>query len=342
MQQDLISINVPIAFYAPETDINKIRNDALEQIVKFSGKKHLGNHFVKHYPVVKIEIIEKNDEVQGKNHDYLNTIKSNPITKFKVLNFSVFLEFELEDNPYRELTDIDEDNAAILYLDAYINLLLKYILDLTLCANIALPGSLQFSKCDSFINGSWYQEHTGAVNDWDNLFELSDRLKWPNLSKMAISSVWEWIEAIDGFDEGVGKGSLGRSLAAISYLFHKNTQTENMLDLIWSLMALESLYGKSNTALKDQLLSKSEAFLGPRLENKKKFGWMYDFRSRFIHGDIDFVFQSHIYDGSDEYKKFRDEIYESSDIANLMLVGTLQKMASLMLYEMNFEYSLKE
>lgn len=112
------------------------------------------------------------------------------------------------------------------------------------------------------------------------------------------------------------------------------------ISLIWSLLGLEALYGKGSTGLKEQLVGKTEAFLGERTENKKRFGAMYDFRSRFIHGNIDIPFRYSPYDAISEFQEFHSDLYSRGQIALAALIATLQRMAANGWYDLRFAYSV--
>ena len=110
---------------------------------------------------------------------------------------------------------------------------------------------------------------------------------------------------------------------------------------MWALLGLEALYGHGNVGLKTQILEKSEALLGPRHENKKLFGWMYDFRSRLLHGDMDLLYQHNTHDADPTYEKIWKELYECESLATAMLLSTLQNMCQRNSYSLEFCFTLK-
>ena len=162
-------------------------------------------------------------------------------------------------------------------------------------------------------------------------------IQWPTLHRINILDFYLWIKKIDGFDYGVAKSKLGIAYAAFSNLMRDGGSRG---PLIWSLMALEALYCKGSVGLRQQLTEKTEVFLGKRNAYKKNFGAMYDYRSRFLHGDINLVFNHHIYDASPENEKFEDEFYEAEAMALSTLIATLQKMYLDNVYDLKFSYKL--
>ena len=84
------------------------------------------------------------------------------------------------------------------------------------------------------------------------------------------------------------RGRVGRAISASSYLIKQQAYDVSPVDLVWALLAIEALSATGNEGLKNQLMTKSELLLGKRFAYKKRFQRIYDFRSRFVHGDIDF------------------------------------------------------
>lgn len=65
---------------------------------------------------------------------------------------------------------------------------------------------------------------------------------------------------------------------------------EPAMGLCWvsKKFGLEALYCQGNSNLPGQLNVKSTLLLGDRVSFKKDFNKMYDYRSRFVHGDLNF------------------------------------------------------
>jgi hypothetical protein len=87
-------------------------------------------------------------------------------------------------------------------------------------------------------------------------------------------------------------------------------------------------------------MQKTEVVLGPRLENKKAFGAIYDFRSRLLHGDVDIPLRYTQWDGVKKYESFRDELVESEGLALATLIATLQRMLAQAQTDLKFQYKL--
>ncbi|HYW57210.1 MAG TPA: hypothetical protein VE934_09625 [Polaromonas sp.] len=214
---------------------------------------------------------------------------------------------------------------------------------LLLAVNIARPGSISAIEGFAFVNG----EQVGTTYPFyaETLFgavQASSETGWPRLTSLSIYETWQWLRGSQSIVDGVGIGRLGRALAALSHLTTETLSSSSSIDLFWVLLGLEALFARGNVGLKEQLLGKSEVILGPRLENKKLFGAVYDFRSRLIHGDVDLPVRFSQFSGADKYEKFQDELRRSGEIALAALVGTFQWMVTNNRYELDFAYALRE
>jgi hypothetical protein len=241
-------------------------------------------------------------------------------------------------NTFREYS---LEERASIFLDSACSELHSTLIDLYLALSIAHPGSIYFWECWQFYNKNFVRKEHGAMTLFDNARKRSEELKWPDIHTLKIQDVYEWLLKVPGFSDRRGVGQVGRAIAALSYLIKMRSKDENALSLVWALLGLEALYGRGNVGLKTQLLEKSEAMLGPRQENKKVFGWMYDFRSRLLHGDMDLPYQHNSYDADPEYEKIWNELYECESLATAILLSTLQNLCQRNSYSLEFSYTLE-
>lgn len=169
----------------------------------------------------------------------------------------------------------------------------------------------------------------------------SKRDGWPPLCRLPIADVDEWLCRIPGVQESMGVDRTGRALAALSCILCRSPDQGSEMGIVWALLGLEALYGEGNQGLSQQILRKSELVLGTKRANKKRLAGVYNYRSRFLHGDIDmpFAFTDNHMDPPD-LGKFMFETYDYWGIATSMLVATLQQMVRLKLVELKFSLSL--
>ncbi len=82
-----------------------------------------------------------------------------------------------------------------------------------------------------------------------------------------------------------------------------------MSQLFWCMLGIETLYAKGNQGIGEQIRQKVKTILGEPKEFKKKITKLYEYRSKLIHGDLDFP------------AKFSDETYDIYDASHLDYLG---------------------
>jgi hypothetical protein len=182
---------------------------------------------------------------------------------------------------------------------------------------IASPGD--FAVEGAIHDGRWIPkfERTSKSDLYPAVYTARE-YGWPNVQRLPTVDVHEWITAIPGWREGLGKGQAGKALSALWQI----VQSYNFepIRLVWAMVGIEALYSAGRVALQQQILEKSELLLGPRLTNKKRFAAMYDFRSRFVHGDLDMPSP---FSDDAEYWITMDE---NADLATAVLLASIQEL----------------
>jgi hypothetical protein len=142
-------------------------------------------------------------------------------------------------------------------------------------------------------------------------------------------STWQWAIKQRGFLDGFSCSPVTRAINAFSHLIRQELfQIEgynNPEILFWALIGIEALYAKGKTGFPEQIREKSQVLLGIQSANKKKIGNMYDFRSRFIHGELDFI-APFLGVESKSKEDFSDVLSESTGLAIAILIATFQAL----------------
>jgi hypothetical protein len=201
----------------------------------------------------------------------------------------------------------------------------KRLSDLLVLTNVARLGSIELA--DSVI----VQDNcklTTEIPIMDGLVaqeaaRVARETQWPTLFQMNCETVWNWaskrVTLLDGFDGT----PMGRAICAFSRIFERKTADEPM-QLLWALVGLEALYVKGKSELLQQVREKSQVLLGPQSSFKKRISQMYDFRSRFVHGDLDFPGLYLLGDARVEFAKYSNDLFAATAIATAVLAATLQ------------------
>jgi hypothetical protein len=194
---------------------------------------------------------------------------------------------------------------------------------LALAAAIAKPGLLSLSEGVVLVDGE--RITSSPATDTGGIWLAADHARehaWPPLSSIPILKTFAWLVAAPGFREGAPRGRLGRALCALSHILTEHSR----LNLLWAALGLEALYCDAPHGLAPQLLTRSAALLGRPVEFKRQVSRMYNFRSRLVHGDMDFPLSY-----SEGAREFLEEEYEMGAIASeraavALLIATLQRL----------------
>lgn len=201
----------------------------------------------------------------------------------------------------------------------------KRINDLILAANLAQPNKVQVYEGTILQDSEFWKMQFVDVDALFLATKISTQLGWPQIESLKFSDVWSWLLKQQGFLMGFGSGKVVRALNALANIVSVDQQNFCM-NLFWAMMGIEALYCIGNKDLSEQVREKSQIFLGEIESYKKRLKQMYQFRSRFIHGDIDFPGPIVVCDGTDGLDKYYDELHESAGLAIAILVSTIQQL----------------
>lgn len=214
--------------------------------------------------------------------------------------------------------------------------------DLAIATNIARPGAVQFEKAISQRGTKLSKD--GQAFSWilGEIQHHAESKGWPPLRALELSSVVNWMANLPGYSSGTSKGRVSRALSALSYIVEGRPSDHSQVDLVWALLGLEALYGFGNQGLRAQLTEKTEVLLGPRQSDKKHFGAMYDYRSRFIHGDLDFPPSYRLFEDPEGDDEFAFQTYECWTVASAVLISSLQELVRRNAFDLEFGYAVIE
>ena len=114
------------------------------------------------------------------------------------------------------------------------------------------------------------------------------------------------------------------------------------MQLFWALVGLEALYVHGKAELAQQVREKSQVLLGKQVTFKKRITQMYDFRSRFLHGDLDFPGLCLVGDARETVARFDSELLEAIAMAVAVLVGTIQEVIRRDWAGLRFDYTVAD
>ncbi|WP_343209365.1 hypothetical protein [Anaerolentibacter hominis] len=200
----------------------------------------------------------------------------------------------------------------------------KRVKDLVIAVNLASPGLFQIGTGLIRIGEQERGVIEGINNSLVMAYEEAWEKNWPEFVPVTVGEIWEWMNEKTHVMDNVGHTPADRALNAFSYTFNSN----HYEDLFYVLLGVEALYNTGRAdGIKEQLRTKTSALFGEPSEYKKRIGRMYDARSAFVHGRMNFPGKFHIRDAQEEFEKFYREDYESTvNTALCILIATLRKL----------------
>lgn len=224
----------------------------------------------------------------------------------------------------------------------------QQVLNILVCANLSCVGSVQIASSRLLEDGV-QEENDVSLPFTDAAFlhgasSLAQKHNWPELHTLEFTKVWKWTNKHQGFIQGVSGTRTERALCAFSRLFHSSGYDHGQ-ELMWSLIGIEALYGKGRESIIEQVREKTQLFLGNQTAFKKAINEMYDTRSRFIHGDLDFPSLAFSVDANDNFNRigeYSHKPYSAVSMATAILVATLQELIIRDWSGLDFAYSVSD
>jgi hypothetical protein len=163
--------------------------------------------------------------------------------------------------------------------------------------------------------------------------------QWPAIGIVPIEVVCDWESRLGLFQQGIARTPIQRALASFTHAATLSTIRSGEL-LFWAMQGLEAFYCRGNGDLRRQLSEKSKLLLGPWKDTKNIVGRLYDFRSKFVHGDFNLERWNNDFTPEPSDWKTLEAFDSALGLAVRMLLATLQKCAREKIVGVEFDYSL--
>ncbi len=271
---------------------------AVEDLCSLSGELSLSSHGTDE-AVLQIRALESSSLEEKRVREYLAASTSirksahlspRPTMIVEVsLDATVPTDFAKMYDDEGTITRYEGEEARVVYSSAIGSDFASYIHRLIVAANIAHVGSIILDKSVMVSeNGLEDIIATCSAQSLTEATEYALSIGWPPIKALNILEVWNWISTKKGFMEGFGGGPTGRALNAFTHLLLPASIIDEGTELFWSMVGLEALYTKGSSGIQEQVREKSQLLLGAQNSHKKEITRMYDLRSRFVHGDLNF------------------------------------------------------
>lgn len=188
-----------------------------------------------------------------------------------------------------------------------------------------LPGS---SRCLHY----YYEDKLFGIFDnacessFDHAAVMMMEAGVPPSPNMSFLDFIKWSLKVGGFWKGLPSTNVGRALNFISHAHHRVRQNNSLSDIPWIVAALEALFTESNQEIRAKIIRRT-VLLCPEVEkfaSRKSIGNLYDFRSRFLHGDI---IIPNAFNSYDDGKWYGHDFYKALHLSSAILFKSIHRIA---------------
>jgi len=261
------------------------------------------------------------------------------VTPVAVFEFSTTIEVNPAHLAGSGVTLLGPNKSSALKGIAY-KKLDEAIAALAMCTYLAMPDEIHFFPTELLPTQPEHFESIVPSGSIRRAIVIAKEVNWPSIQTLSLQRVVDWVMDVPGWKDGIGRGRVGRGLAAFSHCLSADRGFGSAVGLLWAMVGLEALYCSSHEGLRSQLTERSQLILGPFVTHKKRFGQVYDYRSRFVHGDMDVPFAHRERRDDEDVWSF---IWESDDAASLALaalIATLQVLIQQGSHDLAFQTSV--
>lgn len=308
--KDLVSFKDPWYIDGLKLDIN----------VKFNDYRTCKDENLKNERILIGTLII---EAEGELEEHLKTKLENYNHNLEENNQEIFLEFE---NFFEK--------------DFFISLE-KRLMDFILCINLAYPCLFEVRDFDIIYKDTYkVSENINLYGELcSDILNFQNELNIPIVNIIPINKCWEWLSIKTNLFEGMGELPIDRALNAMTYII----SSKGYDDIFYSMIGIEAIYSTDRSIdITEQIRRKIDILFGTIPGLRKKISKMYEVRSKLMHGSLKFPSKFYVNDATEEFEEFLFKDYmETSKVALVLLVGTIQKFIINSANQIEYEYKVK-
>ena len=213
-------------------------------------------------------------------------------------------------------------NVEDLVYKIFCDELKRIVLNIIISTNIVYPGYMEIIEGTISLNNSYYIKLDKMNSSLFGIHEEVLKKNWPKLEKVSLIETWDWLTNKVNYSLKVGNTPANRAMNAFSYQFN----ADNYEDLFYSLLGLEALYNTTTSeGIMKQISNKTSLLFGEPVKYKKSISQMYQVRSAFVHGALNFPDKFYRYDADTEFETFYFEKYSDAlKTAQSLLIASLR------------------
>lgn len=194
---------------------------------------------------------------------------------------------------------------------------------LFIAIDLAEPGLFSYDINYQIIDNKLYEGPYQVYGKKDldlYLHGANEEFGWPKIKKISILKSWNWLKKHQKALDSVSKTKVESAIHCFTNLYDSKSFIE---DLFWSVSGLEALYASGQTGIAEQLSEKIQVVLGHPSDFQKIIKKLYNFRSRFIHGDIPIpsILSANTLDAEEALEK---DLFKYTPLSTAILIASLQ------------------
>jgi hypothetical protein len=222
----------------------------------------------------------------------------------------------------------EDDNFASISLNFMLSKL-ALIVNLTYATKIDFLPGIIFSENNKYLGKTEI-----ILSSLDYAYEHSLKIGWPQVTHLKLQDTVTWYNINNLHPDSNSKNKLHRAINSFSYQFSRLLEKDTSI-LFWTMLGIEALLAEGSNNIIGQIKVKSSIILGEPVEYKRKLDKLYNYRSRFVHGDINFPAKF-----SSDYENFEQEYWEYLHFSTSILIALIRNLIVNNKNAFQFEYKL--
>lgn len=232
----------------------------------------------------------------------------------------------------------DKEFLELVHIENVVEDFKKQIQNFKMAVNISYPGLLEVYGVEIYINGIKEFNSNNVLSSLLISVNEAKRDNWPKMEIIDIKRTWNWLKKRKSFINGMSSNAIERALCALSYIY----DCYSYEDLFYAMIGIEAIYARNKEGILQQIKEKSRAIFGEPSDYMKRLKHMYNVRSRFIHGELNFPPRYCMDGDTKEFIEFADKQYfDSKNFAQAILISSIQQFVIRDTDEIEFELKVK-
>lgn len=247
-------------------------------------------------------------------------------------------EYKYEFEKKLEKEGENKDFIELIHIEEVMEDFNQQIQNFKVAVNISYPGLLEIRETETYVNNKYYKSSSKPLSSLLVSVTKANRDEWPQINIININKSWNWLKQRKGFIKGMSTNSIERALSALTYIY----DCYSYEDLFYSMIGIEAIYVRSKEGILQQIKEKSKAIFGEPKDYMKRLKHMYNVRSRFIHGELNFPPRYCPDNDTQEFVQFADkEYFDALNMAQALLIASIQQFVLMDTEEIEFELKVK-